>query len=294
MSKAERAAPAVAGSGGVTDSVAADPNRLTLRAVLHYLWQEADLATWSPRMAGKRNWRLVSWYLRQAAPGKFTKGKPLATKLYVPEPFNAEKKTETAARRLSAWAPMQQHDTSQQFMMLIGELEAIDPARFGHKLVIKHLPDASLMIDDTLPEPPPQAVWRRARAVAERRRGEWRQATCPLRRLPHDNDGGPVLGLEVDASTGHRASLPGDEISRANPLLALGLLAGESGSGFAVPLRDLGPAHRIRCAGFLEGIDLRRRSRQWLSVSRIVVMLVRGEIAAHRVASWAIGVVCSS
>ena len=150
MSKAERAAPAGAGSGGVADAVAADPNRLTLRAVLHYLWQEADLATWSPGMAGKRNWRIVSWYLRQAARGKFTKGKPLATKLYVPEPFNAEKKTEIAARRLSAWAPMQQHGTSQQFMMLIGELKAIDPARFGHKLVIKHLPDAPLMVDDTL------------------------------------------------------------------------------------------------------------------------------------------------
>ena len=150
MSKAERAAPAGTGTGGVADSVASDPNRLTLRAVLHYLWQEADLATWSPGMAGKRNWRIVSWYLRQAARGKFTKGKPLATKLYVPEPFTAEKKTEIAARRLSAWAPMQQHGTSQQFMMLIGELKAIEPARFGHKLVIRHLPDAPLMVDDTL------------------------------------------------------------------------------------------------------------------------------------------------
>jgi len=150
MSKAECAAPVGAGSGGVADSVAADPNRLTLRAVLHYLWQEADLATWSPGMAGKRNWRIVSWYLRQAARGKFTKGKPLAAKLYVPEPFNAEKKTEIAVRRLAAWAPMQHHGSAQQFMMLIGELKAIDPARFGHKLVIKHLPDAPLMVDDTL------------------------------------------------------------------------------------------------------------------------------------------------
>jgi hypothetical protein len=150
MSKADRAAPTGADGGGVADSVAADPNRLTLRAVLHYLWQEADLATWSPGMAGKRNWRIVSWYLRQAARGKFTKGKPLATRLYVPEPFNAEKKTEIAARRLSAWTPLQHHGSAQQFMMLIGELKAIDPARPGHKLVIKHLPDAPLMVDDTL------------------------------------------------------------------------------------------------------------------------------------------------
>jgi hypothetical protein len=150
MSKAERAAPTGASGGGASESVAADPNRLTLRAVLHYLWQEADLATWSPGMGGKRNWRVVSWYLRQAARGKFTKGKPLATRLYVPEPFNVEKKTEIAGRRLSAWAPTQQHGSAQQFMMLIGELKAIDPARFGHKLVIKHLPDAPLMVDDTL------------------------------------------------------------------------------------------------------------------------------------------------
>lgn len=151
MSKTERAAPAGAGGGAVADSVAADPSKLTLRAVLHYLWQEADLATWHPGMAGKRNWRIVSWHLRQAARGKFTKGQPLATRLYIPEPFTAAKKTEIAARRLSAWAPLQPASgTAQPFMMLIGELKNIEPARFGHKLIIKHLPDAPLMIDDTL------------------------------------------------------------------------------------------------------------------------------------------------
>jgi len=150
MSKTERPAPTGTDGEPVADSVAADPNRLTLRAVLHYLWQEADLATWTPGMADKRNWRIVSWHLRQAARRKSTKGKPLATRLYVPEPFTVEKKTEINARRLSAWTPMQQHGSAQQFMMLIGELKAIDPARFGHKLVIKHLPDAPLMIDDTL------------------------------------------------------------------------------------------------------------------------------------------------
>lgn len=149
MSKTDRTGPA-GGCGEVADSVAAEPNRLTLRAVLHYLWQEADLAVWSPGMAGKRNWRVVSWYLRQAARGKFTKGKPLTSRLYVPEPFTAEKKTEIAARRLSAWAPVQRHGPGQQFMMLIGEIKAIEPARFGHKLLIKHLPDAPLMVDDAL------------------------------------------------------------------------------------------------------------------------------------------------
>jgi hypothetical protein len=114
MSKSERAAATGAGSGGVADSVTGDASRLSMRAVLHYLWQEADLATWSPGMAGKRNWRIVSWYLRSAAAGKLTQGKPLLTRLYVPEPFTAEKKTEIAARRLSAWAPLHQPGVGQQ------------------------------------------------------------------------------------------------------------------------------------------------------------------------------------
>jgi hypothetical protein len=154
MSTTERAAPTaantVAGSVGMADSVTGDANRLSMRAVLHYLWQEADLATWSPGMAGKRNWRIVSWYLRSAARGKHTLGQPLLTRLYVPEPFSAEKKTEIAVRRLAAWASLRQPGAGQRFMLLIGELKAIEPARFGHKLVIKHLPDAPLMLDDAL------------------------------------------------------------------------------------------------------------------------------------------------
>lgn len=151
MAKADRNGPAPASSGaGDSDSVSADGTRLGMRAVLHYLWQEADLATWSPAMAGKRNWRIVSWYLRQAAHGKFTKGKPLGGRLFVPEPFNADHKADLAARRLAAWAPARTKGRTSQFMILIGELKAIEPARFGHKLVIKHLPDAPLMLDDDL------------------------------------------------------------------------------------------------------------------------------------------------
>lgn len=57
MGKADRNAPTATGGGdGSSDSVSTDGTRLTLRAVLHYLWQEAGLATWSPGMTGKRNW----------------------------------------------------------------------------------------------------------------------------------------------------------------------------------------------------------------------------------------------
>jgi uncharacterized protein DUF1173 len=151
MAKADRNGPALSTSGGEgSDSVTADGTRLSMRAVLYYLWQEAELATWSPGMAGKRNWRIVSWYLRQAARGKFTKGKPLAGRLFIPEPFSADHKADLAARRIAAWAPARVTGRTAQFLILIGELKAIEPARFGHKLVIKHLPDAPLMLDDDL------------------------------------------------------------------------------------------------------------------------------------------------
>jgi hypothetical protein len=150
MAKADRNGPGPASSGEGSDSVAADGTRLSMRAVLHYLWQEADLATWSPGMAGKRNWRIVSWYLRQAAQGKFTKGKPLTGRLFIPEPFTADHKAELAVQRIAAWAPARAKGRTAQFMILIGELKAIEPARFGHKLIIRHLPDAPLMLDDDL------------------------------------------------------------------------------------------------------------------------------------------------
>jgi hypothetical protein len=136
--------------GGEADSVRTDGARLSMRAVLHYLWHEADLAAWSPAMAGKRNWRVVSWYLRQAAEGKFLKGKPLLGRLFIPEPFLAPRRSELAARRIAAWAPARANGRTSHFMILIGELKTIRPARYGQKLVIKHLPDAPLMLDDDL------------------------------------------------------------------------------------------------------------------------------------------------
>jgi hypothetical protein len=142
--------PTASTRGGQDDSVRADGAGLTLRAMLHYLWQEAGLTTWSPGMTGKRNWRVVSWHLRQAARGKLIRGKPLTTRLFIPEPFNAEHKAELAARRLNAWAPARRAGRASQFMIVAGEVKSIEEARFGQKLVIKHLPDAPFMLGTDL------------------------------------------------------------------------------------------------------------------------------------------------
>lgn len=147
---AGKTAPAAA--GGVSDTVAADGSKLTLRSMLHYLWDDAGFTAWTPRMENKRSWKVVSWHLRQAARTKLTKGTPLAAKLYVPEPFDLDRKAEITARRLTAWSPAraQKGSKTTQLMMLVGEVKEIAPSRFGHKLVIKHMPDAPVMLADDI------------------------------------------------------------------------------------------------------------------------------------------------
>ena len=149
--KLDRAAPTPTAEGDPSGSVRRDPSRMTLRAGIHYLWHEAGLATWTPAMAGKRNWRVVSWHLRQAAEGMYLRSRPLTDRLFIPEPFQVELKAEITARRLAAWAPAQTSGAnSHKLMMLVGEVKAIEPGRFARRLVIKHLPDVPFMLDDRL------------------------------------------------------------------------------------------------------------------------------------------------
>ena len=148
---AGRPAPAAsAGAGG--DTVAADGTKLTLRAMLHYLWDDAGFTQWSPGMEGKRSWKVISWHLRQAARTKTTKGSPLGQKLFVPEPFHTDRKAEIAARRMAAWsgARAQRGSKTTPLMVLVGEVKDIAPSRFGHKMLIKHMPDAPVMLADDI------------------------------------------------------------------------------------------------------------------------------------------------
>lgn len=138
-------------SGAEAGSVKADGRKLTLRSTLHYLWVEAGFNKWSPSMHGKRNWFVIRKYLLQAAENKIAKGVNLAEILYVPESFSVEKKDEITHRRL---AQMMKVATSQKgtkrLMLVIAEVKEIAPSRYGHKIVMKHLPDYSFMLNDEL------------------------------------------------------------------------------------------------------------------------------------------------
>lgn len=135
------------GSGSNSDSVRTDGSRLTLRGTLHYLWDQAQLNRWTPGMAGKRSWYVVRKYLLQAAVDKTAKGAALCDVLFIPESFSVEHKDEIESRRIAKLSRTAMATTgAHQLMLLIGEVKAIESARYGHKVTIKHLPEMPFLL----------------------------------------------------------------------------------------------------------------------------------------------------
>ena len=89
------------GSGDGSDSVATDGTKLSLRGLLHYLWDQAELTHWHPGFAGKRSWATVRKHLLIAAENKIARGTTLRSRLYIPEVFTVEHRDEINARRVS-------------------------------------------------------------------------------------------------------------------------------------------------------------------------------------------------
>ncbi len=138
-------------TGHEADSVASHGTRLTLRGLLHYLWDQAELTRWHPGFAGKRSWAMVRRHLLQAAERKIVGGEALRERLYIPEAFTVEEREALNARRLAQWRQAtNQPGEPQRLMLLIGELKEIVPARFGHRAVVKHLPDQAFAVDELL------------------------------------------------------------------------------------------------------------------------------------------------
>ncbi|MDQ6879348.1 MAG: DUF1173 domain-containing protein, partial [Candidatus Dormibacteraeota bacterium] len=138
-------------TGPQADSVRTDGSRLSLRGTLHYLWEQAQLNRWTPAMGGKRSWYVVRKHLLQAAADKTAKGFALTDLLFIPESFSVDHKAEIEARRIAKLARTAMATAGgHQLMLLIGEVKAIEPARYGHKITIKHLPDMPLLLSEDL------------------------------------------------------------------------------------------------------------------------------------------------
>ena len=128
-------------------AVRTDGSRLSLRALLHYLWDQAAFNRWRPAMAGKRNWAVVRKYLAEAAEGKTAKGKSLSDVLYIPEMFDAGREAAIGQRRAAFLAQAIQSEGKRRTLaVLIGEVKEIAAARFGFRMIVKHMPGFPFML----------------------------------------------------------------------------------------------------------------------------------------------------
>lgn len=150
LTKVARRAP-VLGEGTEPESVATTGSRLSLRGLLHFLWERAGFNRWTPAMSGKRSWPVVRKYLLEAAAGMTTKGAGLADVLFVPEPWNEQRKDEQAARRRAQLLRMASAPKgARKLMLLLGEVRRIEPSRYGHRLVVKHAPEVEFGLNEDI------------------------------------------------------------------------------------------------------------------------------------------------
>ncbi|KRB29664.1 hypothetical protein ASE05_30820 [Mesorhizobium sp. Root172] len=135
------------GEGTSHHTVKADPKKLTLRGLLDYLWEEAELTLMAPGFVGKRNWGLVRTFLWGAADAKSSQKFQLRELLFMPAMYSPEHKDRLAADRERAFAAAAM---AKHRKIVIGIVKSLDPARFGGKLSIKHMPDAPLFMDEKM------------------------------------------------------------------------------------------------------------------------------------------------
>ena len=121
--------------------------RMSLRALMHFLFERAGFNRWSPAMAGKRNQAVLHKYLMQAAEAIQVKGEPLSNRLYVPEAFSESAKAEQAERRRARLSVLQPHDGRQPLALVLGEFKGWESAPAGARIWIRHMPDAPLLAD---------------------------------------------------------------------------------------------------------------------------------------------------
>ncbi|MDB5337568.1 MAG: hypothetical protein JWN70_3187 [Planctomycetaceae bacterium] len=122
--------------------------RMSLRAVMHFLFERAGMNRWYPAMEGKRNQGVLHKYLMEAADEVMNKGFRLSERLYIPEPFNEAEKLQIAERRRSKFSILRSPEDDVQFNMalVIGEFKSSETTGSGRKVWIKHMPDAPLLI----------------------------------------------------------------------------------------------------------------------------------------------------
>ncbi len=118
-----------------------ETKKLSLRAMLHYLWEMGELTVWRSSWTGKRGWGRVRTSLMNAASQMTARGGELSDVLFVPEVFHQEDKEGIAARRAAALSGAQASRTGpRKLMITVAEVKEFTAAREGHRITLRHLP----------------------------------------------------------------------------------------------------------------------------------------------------------
>jgi hypothetical protein len=131
-------------------AVNAPRRRMSLRAVLHLLYHRAGLNRWCPAMEGKRSQGVIKKYLELAATGVTLKGETLDKRLYVPEPFRVADKDEIGQRRRRKLSLLLTpgDDAGYRMAIVIGQFNGAEQTAYGRRLLVRHMPDVPLYMDD--------------------------------------------------------------------------------------------------------------------------------------------------
>lgn len=134
------------GEPEVAGEISVSRRRMSLRALMHYLFERAGFNRWTPAMAGRRNQGVLRKYLLEAASEVEVKGLALIERLYVPEPFSETAKAEIARRRREKMAILRPREGLTPLALVIGEYKACDRTNDGCRIWVRHMPDAPLLL----------------------------------------------------------------------------------------------------------------------------------------------------
>ena len=143
--------PARAASAALTNdkpTVKSTGQKLSVRGLLHVLWDRAELTHWHPNMAGRRSWYVVRRELLAAAASCKVKQEALEHALFVPEKFRLEEKEEQRARRRTALDKV--YRSQGEMMVLVGEIKEIVPTHGAERIVLLHVGDMPFIMDQDM------------------------------------------------------------------------------------------------------------------------------------------------
>ena len=116
---------------------------MTLRGLLHLLWERAGFNRWSPRMAGRRHYRQLHKYVLEAAESVIVGRRALTSHLYMPEPFEKAHSLEIEARRRRVFNTLSRTASgAPKRLMVLGQVKVLTQSAHGSGIRFAHTPPA--------------------------------------------------------------------------------------------------------------------------------------------------------